>query len=125
MSEAQAHLYSWQDVLHEQLSPTIGRRMITGDRVMLAQIDLEAGAVVPTHVHEHEQISCVVEGLLRFWLGEDEEQTFDVAAGDVLHIPSNLPHRAEALERTLATDVFCPPRRDWLDGDDAYLRGER
>jgi quercetin dioxygenase-like cupin family protein len=124
MTEAQAHLYRWQDVLHEQLSSTIGRRMVSGDRVMLAQIDLAEGAIVPTHVHEHEQVSSIVEGRLRFWLGEDEAQVFDVAAGELLHIPSNLPHRAQALEKTLAIDVFCPPRQDWLDGSDAYLRGE-
>jgi quercetin dioxygenase-like cupin family protein len=124
MTEVQAQLYSWQDVPHEQLSSTIGRRMITTDRVTLAQIDLEAGALVPTHAHEHEQISYILEGNLRFWLGENEGQTVDVRAGELLHIPSNLPHRAEALERTLAADVFSPPRRDWLEGDDAYLRGD-
>ena len=123
MTEPQAHLYRWQDLESEQLSPTVTRRMIMADRVTLAQFRLEAGALIATHSHEHEQLTYIEEGLLRLWLGEDEAQVHDVGAGEVLHIPSNLPHRAEAIETTRATDVFCPRRDDWLAGTDSYLRG--
>ena len=90
--------------------------------MMLAQLYLEPGAVVPTHSHENEQITYVLEGRMRFWLGEDESQVVDVAAGEVLTIPSGLRHRVLVLERTVDVDVFCPPRQDWLDGSDSYLR---
>jgi quercetin dioxygenase-like cupin family protein len=121
MTEPQASAHRWQDLDSEQLSPTITRRTINTERVTLAQFEL-AGALVATHAHEHEQLTYIERGRLRLWLGEDESQVHDVGAGEVLHIPSNLPHRAEALETTLATDVFCPRREDWLAGTDSYLR---
>jgi quercetin dioxygenase-like cupin family protein len=89
---------------------------------MLAQIYLDRGCIVPRHSHENEQLTWVLEGRLRFRLGEDGDQVVDVAAGEVLHIPPNVPHEAEALEDTLDVDVFTPPRQDWIGGSDAYLR---
>lgn len=121
---AQAKHHRWQDVPLDQLSPTIGRQIITTDRVTLAQFHLAAGAPVATHAHEAEQLTYIVEGCLRLWIGEDESQVVDVRGGEVLQIPPNVPHRAEAIEQTFAVDVFCPARLDWLDGSDAYLRGE-
>jgi quercetin dioxygenase-like cupin family protein len=105
------------------LNPLLERRLVVGDRMMLAHVYLEQGCVVPKHSHDNEQLTYILEGCLRFWLGDDEAEVVDVAAGEVLHLPSNLPHRAEALERTLDLDIFCPPRADWLSGTDAYLRG--
>ena len=96
--------------------------MVTGDAMMIAHIYFTAGALVPKHVHVNEQLTYVLEGRLRFLLGEDGAQVVEVGAGEVLHIPANLPHSAEALEDTLDVDVFHPPRQDWLDGTDAYLR---
>ncbi|HVS84645.1 MAG TPA: cupin domain-containing protein [Gaiellaceae bacterium] len=114
--------YRWDDLPREELSGSIGRRLVTGERLMLAHVYLAKGAIVPGHAHENEQLTYILEGRLRFWLGEDAAQVVDVAAGEVLHIPSHLPHKAEALEDTLDVDVFSPPRQDWLDGTDAYLR---
>jgi quercetin dioxygenase-like cupin family protein len=114
--------YRWDDLPREELKPDLHRRLISTDRMMLAHVYLDEGCVVPKHAHENEQLSYILERVLRFWLGEDESEVVDVAAGEVLHIPSNLPHRAEALERTLDVDVFSPPRQDWLEGSDAYLR---
>jgi quercetin dioxygenase-like cupin family protein len=114
--------YRWDDLPKEKLKPDLHRRLVSGERMMLAHVYLDDGCVVPTHAHENEQMTYILEGTLRFWLGEDESEVVDVAAGEVLHIPSNLPHRAQALGRTLDLDVFCPPRQDWLDGSDAYLR---
>ena len=91
--------------------------------MMIAHIYLAKGAIVPKHAHVNEQITYVIEGRMRFALGEDESQRVEVGAGEVLHIPANLPHSAEALEDTLDVDVFHPLRQDWLDGSDAYLRG--
>lgn len=122
MTDTQATHYRWEDVPSEQMSPTIARRFITSERLTLAQFELAAGAIIATHAHESEQLTYIQEGLLRLWLGEDEGQLVDVAAGEVLRIPSNVPHRAEAIERTLATDVFCPRREDWIAGTDTYLR---
>ena len=121
MADRATH-YRWDELPREELSPTIGRRLVTGERLMIAHVYLDRGAVVPKHAHDNEQLTYILEGTLRFFLGEDGEEVVDVAAGEVLHIPSNLPHRAEALEDTLDVDVFAPPRQDWLDGSDAYLR---
>jgi quercetin dioxygenase-like cupin family protein len=115
--------YRWDDIPKERLRPDLGRKLIATDRMMIAQVFLQKGALVAKHSHENEQLTWIVEGTLRLWLGEDgDEEMFDVAAGEVLHIPSDVPHRAEALEDTLDVDIFQPPRADWLDGSDAYLR---
>jgi len=114
--------YRWDDLPKEELSPELSRRLISTERMMLSHVYLKKGCIVPQHSHENEQLSWILEGVLRFWLGEDESEVVDVAAGEVLHIPSHLPHKAEALETTLDVDIFSPPRQDWLDGSDAYLR---
>jgi quercetin dioxygenase-like cupin family protein len=114
--------YCWDDLPLEALNPLLKRRLISGDRLMLAHIHMEQGCIVPKHSHENEQVTYVIEGSMRFWIGEDEAEVVDLAAGDVLHIPSGVPHKAEALELLLEMDVFSPPRQDWLDGSDAYLR---
>ena len=120
---AQARLHRWQSMAKEELSPSIGRKMITGERMMIAQIFLKKGSVVPRHQHENEQITYILEVALRFHLGADGAQEIIVRAGEVLTIPPNLPHTAEALEDTLDVDIFDPPRQDWLSGNDQYLRG--
>jgi quercetin dioxygenase-like cupin family protein len=83
---------------------------------------LKKGDEVPQHSHENEQITYILEGALHFWLGPHGDREVTVRAGEVLVIPSNLEHRAVALEETLDVDIFNPPRQDWLDGTDAYLR---
>jgi len=115
--------YRWDEMPKETVSTTIKRRIVTGERAMLAHIYLDKGAHVPMHSHENEQITYLLEGVLKFWLGEDREEII-LNAGEVLHIPSNVPHEAEALEDCLDVDVFSPPRQDWLDGTDHYLRGK-
>ena len=122
MSDAGATRYRWDDLAKEPLKPDLSRRLISTERMMLAQVFLEKGCIVPQHSHENEQLTYILEGKLRFWLGEDQSEVVDVGAGEVLHIPSWLPHQAEALEDTLDVDIFNPPRQDWLDGSDAYLR---
>jgi len=122
--EARATFHRWDDLPKEKLNDLLDRRLVTGERLMLAHVYLKKGCVVPRHHHENEQVTYVLEGSLRFWLGEAPGEEKIVNAGEVLVIPSNLPHMAEALEDTLDLDVFCPPRQDWLDGTDAYLRGK-
>jgi quercetin dioxygenase-like cupin family protein len=117
--------FRWDDMPRETLNAGLGRRLITGDRVMLAHVYFTAGTEVPSHRHDNEQITYILEGALQFFLGEDEEQVHTVRAGEVLVIPSDVPHRAVALEDTVDVDVFSPPRQDWLDGTDTYLRGEQ
>jgi quercetin dioxygenase-like cupin family protein len=114
--------YRWDDLPKEMVKPGLHRRLISTERMMISHVYLEQGCIVPKHSHENEQLTYILEGTLRFWLGEGESKVVDVTAGEVLHIPSHLPHRAEALEPTLDVDIFCPPRQDWLDGTDAYLR---
>ena len=126
---AEVRKLAWDDVVQEDLSPLIGRKLITSERMMLAQVFLKKGALVPAHDHHNEQFTYILSGALRFWIGEHADapgDTFtDVRAGEVLVIPSSVRHRAEALEDTLDVDVFNPPRQDWLDGSDAYLRGTK
>ncbi|HEY3104104.1 MAG TPA: cupin domain-containing protein [Pyrinomonadaceae bacterium] len=122
MAERTVTHYRWHDMTTELVSDSLARRLITGDRMMLAHVYLKRGCIVPRHSHENEQITYILEGGLRFWIGADESQTLDVMAGEVLHIPSNVPHKAEALEDTLDVDIFSPPRQDWLDKTDDYLR---
>jgi quercetin dioxygenase-like cupin family protein len=106
----------------ERVSDMLERRLITGDRMMLAQVYLKKGCIVPKHSHDNEQLTYILEGALRFWIGDDGAEEIVVHAGEVLLIPSNLPHKAEALEETLDVDIFSPPRQDWLDKKDDYLR---
>lgn len=120
---------AWDDVKLEALNPLIGRRLIYTERMMLAHVYLKKGAIVPAHDHHNEQFTYIISGKLRFWIGEDADapgdRYTDVGAGEVLVIPSLVRHRAEALEDTLDVDVFDPPRQDWIDGSDAYLRGTK
>jgi quercetin dioxygenase-like cupin family protein len=103
----------------EQLTPAIGRQVVHTERHTEARILLGRGAVVPEHAHEHEQIANVLEGRLRFRVGDDEAI---VVAGESVVVPPGVPHSVEALEVTVVLDVFVPARDDWIRGDDAYLR---
>ena len=114
--------YRWYEVPLENVTDMLDRRLITGDRMMLAHVYLKQGCIVPKHSHENEQLTYILEGALLFTLGEDQSVEVTVNAGEVLHIPSNLPHRAVALEDTLDVDIFSPPREDWLNKSDDYLR---
>lgn len=122
MEQNKTSLYKWDYMPKEQVTDLLSRRLITGDRIMLAHVYLEKGCIVPKHSHENEQFTYILEGALRFWIGDDEAEEIIVGAGEVLHIPSNVPHKAEALEDTLDVDIFSPPRQDWLDKTDDYLR---
>lgn len=115
----------WDDLPHERVTDLLTRKIVNGDRMMMAQVFLQKGCIVPRHSHENEQFTYILEGALRFRIGENGEQQIDVRAGEVLHIPSNVAHEAEALEDTLDLDVFSPPRSDWLDGSDTYFHEKR
>jgi quercetin dioxygenase-like cupin family protein len=107
------------DMPTEHLNPLLERQFVSGEKSMLARLLLRAGCVVPLHSHENEQITYILEGALKFSLPGKE---VTVHAGEILVIPANVPHSAEALQDTIDLDVFCPPRADWLSGTDAYLR---
>jgi quercetin dioxygenase-like cupin family protein len=110
---------SWDNVPTEILSHCISRKIITGEKAMVAQVFIKKDGVVPTHHHESEQITYILEGALKF---EIEGREIVVRKGEVLHIPSNVPHRAVALEDTVDLDIFSPIRADWLAKKDDYLR---
>lgn len=118
----QVTFYRWDSMKKERVSDMLERRLITGDRMMLAHVYLKKGCIVPKHSHENEQLTYILEGALKFAIGDDGSEEITVRAGEVLLIPSNVPHKAEALEETLDVDVFSPPRQDWLDKKDDYLR---
>jgi len=110
---------AWGAIEIEEVNPLLGRQLVVGQKIMVTRIHLKKGCVVPEHSHPNEQISYITEGALKFWIGGKE---IVVAAGEVLTIPPNLPHKAEALENSVSVDIFDPPRADWMDKTDAYLR---
>ncbi|HLZ45431.1 MAG TPA: cupin domain-containing protein [Gemmatimonadales bacterium] len=114
--------YRWDQLEREELHDKLARRLITGDQMMLAHVYLKKGCVVPKHSHMNEQLTYVLEGALQFFIGDDGAEEVIVHAGEVLHLPGNVPHAAHALEDTLDVDVFYPPREDWLKKTDSYLR---
>ena len=116
---AELKYVAWNDVEREEMNPLLYRQLIVGQQVMLARILLKKGCVVPWHSHVNEQLSSIFEGALKFWIDGRE---IVVRAGEVLVIPPNMPHKAEALEDTLAIDTFHPPREDWINKTDSYLR---
>jgi quercetin dioxygenase-like cupin family protein len=121
MAEDQAvRHFRWDDMEKETVTESISRRLVTGEGVMLAHVYLDKGARVPQHSHHNEQITYLLEGSLKFWIGEDRKEMV-LKAGEVLHIPPHIPHEAEALEDCLDVDVFSPPREDWLNGTDDYF----
>jgi quercetin dioxygenase-like cupin family protein len=113
--------FRWSDMPKERVTDQISRRLVTGERMMLAHVYLDKGSIVPKHSHENEQLTYILEGALHFLIGEDEKEEIDVRAGEVLWIPSTVPHKALALEDTLDVDVFSPPRQDWLNHTDSYF----
>ena len=115
-------LYNWTHIPQEQLSAGISRQMIHAETMTVARIRLRKGAIVPLHQHTSEQITMLEEGKLRFVIAGEERV---VSQGETLTIPPNAPHIVEALEDSLATDLFSPVREDWIRGDDAYLRAQR
>jgi quercetin dioxygenase-like cupin family protein len=110
---------SWSDVEVEAMNPLLGRQLIVGHQVMLARVLLKKGCIVPLHSHVNEQLSYILEGALKFYIDGKE---IVVRAGEVLTIPPNMPHKAEAMEDTVDLDIFNPPRADWINKTDSYLR---
>ena len=114
-----AGLHRWDELDLEKVTEMISRKIVTGEREMLAQVYLKKGALVPIHSHDAEQMTYVLQGALKFLIGGEE---ITVREGEVLHIPSGIPHQAEALDDTFELDLFSPIRTDWLDGTDDYFR---
>ena len=113
---------NWDDVPSEQVTPSMERKLIYGEKVMIARMNFKDGFRVQLHHHENEQITSVLSGTIRFWFGENKEHTMDLHAGDSVVIPANLPHEALMIGDVEEMDTWAPPRQDWLDGTDDYLR---
>ena len=118
---AEAKHIKWNDIEVEAMSSTIGRQLLVGTNLMVARVLLKKGARVPLHSHHNEQVTYILEGALHFFIDNKE---ITVSAGEVLCIPPHMPHEAIALEDTVDVDIFTPPRQDWLNKEDAYLRQE-
>lgn len=110
----------WHTIPLEELNPLLQRQFLVGQEIMVARVLLKKGCVVPEHSHHNEQVTYILDGALKFWIDGRE---IVVHSGEVLCIPPNMPHRAEALEDTVDLDIFNPPRADWINHDDQYLRG--
>jgi quercetin dioxygenase-like cupin family protein len=112
----------WHMIPLEDLNPLLQRQFVVGQEIMLARVLLKKGCIVPEHFHHNEQLTYIVEGALKFWI---DNQEIVVHAGEVLCIPANMPHKAEAMEDTVDLDIFTPPRADWINKTDQYLRKEK
>ena len=112
-------LHRWDEIALEKVTEMLSRKIISGEREMLAQVYLKRGCLVPMHSHEAEQMSYILQGALKFLIDGEE---ITVREGEVLHSPSWVEHQAEALEDTFELDVFSPIRQDWLDRTDDYFR---
>lgn len=112
----------WHTVALEELNPLLQRQFVVGQEIMLARVLLKKGCIVPEHSHYNEQLTYILDGALKFWIDGKE---IVVNAGEVLCIPANMPHKAEAMEDTIDLDVFTPPRADWINKTDQYLRGQK
>ena len=121
MSSRRQTLHDLESMPWETVTEHFERKLIAGEQAMMAHLRLAKGCIVPMHSHHNEQLSYIVSGSLRFSIGPEEEEII-VCAGQVLELPSHLPHAAVALEDTVAIDIFSPPRQDWMDGTDDYLR---
>jgi quercetin dioxygenase-like cupin family protein len=113
---------NWNEVAQEQVNPKMKRKFIYGEKMMIAKMEFEDGFIVPWHQHENEQITEVIEGTLRFWFDNNEDQHIDFHAGDSIIIPGNRPHKALMIGKVIETDTFAPPRQDWINNSDDYLR---
>jgi len=122
LSKAKPQHISWNTLPIEDLNPLLQRHFVVGQNIMLARVLLKKGCIVPEHSHHNEQVACVLDGALKFWI---DGQELVVHSGEVLAIPPHVPHKVEALEDTVNLDIFNPPRADWINKTDAYLRGER
>lgn len=112
----------WNTVELENMNPLLQRQLVVGQDIMVARVLMKKGAIVPLHSHYNEQVTYILEGALKFWIDGKE---IVVNAGEVLTIPRNMPHKAEALMDTVDVDVFNPPRADWINKADDYLRLEK
>jgi quercetin dioxygenase-like cupin family protein len=112
----------WRTIPLEDLNPLLQRQFVVGQEIMMARVLLKKGCIVPEHSHHNEQLTYILDGTLKFWIDGKE---IVVHAGEVLCIPSNMPHKAEALEDTVDLDIFSPPRADWINKTDQYLRGKK
>jgi quercetin dioxygenase-like cupin family protein len=112
-------LYDWTQIEKEQMSPVLARQVIHGENITVARLFLREGCSVPEHSHHNEQISMIEQGTVKFVIGGVEQLA---KAGQVMRIPPHVPHSAQALEDSVAVDLFSPIREDWIRGDDAYLR---
>ena len=113
---------NWESVPSEDVNPSMSRKIVSGEKLMISRIKFKDGFLVPLHRHVHEQVTQVLSGAIRFWFGENKEQIIDLHPGDVVVIPSNLPHEALMIGDVEEVDTWAPPRQDWLDKTDDYLR---
>ncbi len=113
---------SWADVPEEEVTPKMRRKLVYGEKVMIAKIRFMDGFLVPQHSHENEQITQVTKGTIRFWFGQNKDEVIDVHAGETIVIPPWVPHEALMIGDVEETDTWAPIRQDWLDGTDDYLR---
>ena len=117
--KAELQHFLWNSIPIDELSPVLGRQLVVGRNIMLARVLLKKGCIVPEHSHPNEQLTYIAEGALKFWI---DGRVIVVNAGECLTIPPNMPHKAEALEDTVDFDVFNPPRADWMNKTDTYLK---
>ena len=113
-------VFRWAELDLDKVTDLISRKLVSGDRQMLAQVYLKKGALVPRHSHESEQLTYVLEGMLKVRVAGENVV---VGEGEGIRIPPGVVHQAEALTDTFELDLFSPVRGEWLEGDPALEKG--
>ena len=113
---------SWESVIEEEVNSQMKRKIIHGEKLMIVKMRFKDGFIVPMHSHMNEQITQVSKGTIRFWLNNEESDPIDVNEGEFIIIPGVVPQKALMIGEVEETDTWTPPREDWINGTDDYLK---
>ena len=109
MPEPLVRVHRWDEIALERVTEMVSRKVIGGTALSVSQVYLKRGTLVPAHAHASEQMTCVLQGVLRFVVASEE---VTVREGEVVHVPPDVVHQAEALDDTFVLDLFSPPREE-------------
>lgn len=113
------NILTWKDIKEDAMNPLAGRKALHAENMTVARFRFDKGNQVAMHHHVNDQVTMVESGKVKMTCGEE---TFELAAGQFVHVPPDVPHGNVALEDTVIIEIFSPRRQDWITGDDSYLR---
>lgn len=114
-------LYDWDKLKSEEITELYLRKVAIGQNIVVARVEVKAGAITQPHKHESEEVITVLKGVWRFRLPGEE---ITLGENQMIYIPPGVEHSSEALEDVLALDICTPTRPDWLTGADRTLHND-